>query len=136
MPATLAVLDFFAFYKVEGQSAGLALWQLFGSTNQLLAGLALLVVSLYLLERRRPSLPYVLPMVFMMATTLVAMVLKLRTFFAFGNTTLLIIGSIITAMALWLVVEAWLAIRRYRRTPPVDELEISITSPIPGPEVR
>jgi hypothetical protein len=33
--------------------AGLALWQLFGSTNQLLAGLALLLAALYLLERRR-----------------------------------------------------------------------------------
>ena len=56
----VAAIAFFAFYKIDGQSAGLALWQLFGSVNQLLAGLALLVVSLYLIQRGRPSLPYLM----------------------------------------------------------------------------
>ncbi len=79
LSSTLAVtaISFFAFYRIEGQSAGLVLWQLFGSTNQLLAGLALLTVSLYLLERGRMALPYLVPMVFMMVTTLIAMSSKL-----------------------------------------------------------
>ena len=88
LSSTLAVaaISFFAFYKIEGKSAGLALWQLFGSTNQLLAGLALLVVSLYLIQRRRFALPYLIPMVFMMITTVVAMSNKLRSYAADGNT--------------------------------------------------
>ena len=36
----VVVIAFFAFYKIGGRPAGLALWRLFGTTNQLLAGLA------------------------------------------------------------------------------------------------
>ncbi len=110
----VAAIAFFAFYKIDGKSAGLALWQLFGSTNQLLAGLALLVVSLYLIQRGRPSLPYLLPMLFMMITTLTAMIMKLRDFLAQDQKVLLALGAAITVIALWLVVEALLALRRQR----------------------
>jgi carbon starvation protein len=128
LSSTLAVaaISFFAFYRVEGRSAGLVLWQLFGSTNQLLAGLALLTVSLYLLQRRRFALPYLLPMVFMMITTLVAMIIKLHSFWRNGNTTLLVVGGAITFIALWLVVEAALAVSRYARTVPEQELDIAL----------
>jgi carbon starvation protein len=128
LSSTLAVaaISFFAFYRIEGRSAGLVLWQLFGSTNQLLAGLALLTVSLYLLERRRFALPYLLPMLFMMVTTLVAMTTKLHSFWRDGNTTLLIVGGAITLIALWLVVEAVLAVGRYTRTAPKRDLDIAM----------
>jgi carbon starvation protein len=122
----VAAVSFFAFYRIEGRSAGLALWQLFGSTNQLLAGLALLTVSLYLLQRRRFTLPYLVPMVFMMITTLIAMTTKLMSFWRAGNTTLLIVGGAITFIALWLVLEAALAIRRYARSPAVESLDIAL----------
>ncbi|MCP4895567.1 MAG: carbon starvation protein A [bacterium] len=126
--STLAVaaIAFFAFYKIEGKAAGLALWQLFGSTNQLLAGLALLVVSLYLIERRRPSLPYLIPMLFMMVTTLVAMTGKLRAYWQQRELVLLIVGGAIAAIAVWLVVEALIAVRRYLRSSPVESLEIDL----------
>ncbi|MEJ2583364.1 MAG: carbon starvation CstA family protein, partial [Acidobacteriota bacterium] len=128
LSSTLAVIaiSFFAFYRVEGRSAGLVLWQLFGSTNQLLAGLALLTVSLYLLQRRRFALPYLVPMVFMMVTTLVAMTTKLLSFWRDGNYTLLFVGGIISFIALWLVVEAVVAVRRFMRTPPEESLDIAM----------
>jgi carbon starvation protein len=124
--STVAVIaiSFFAFYRIEGRSAGLVLWQLFGSTNQLLAGLALLTVSLYLLQRRRFALPYLVPMVFMMITTLIAMTTKLVSFWRDGNNTLLFVGGAITLIAIWLVVEAALAVRRYTRSPAVESLDI------------
>ncbi len=129
--STLAVvaISFFAFYRIEGQSAGLVLWQLFGSTNQLLAGLALLTVSLYLLQRRRMALPFLVPMVFMMVTTLIAMSSKLLSFWRDGNSTLLFVGGAITFIAMWLVVEATLAILRYARTPPETDLDIALPDP-------
>jgi len=119
-------IAFFAFYEIEGRAAGLALWQLFGSTNQLLAGLALLVVALYLIQRRRRSLPYLVPMVFMMVSTLVAMAVKLRDFHREGQTVLLVVGGCITLIAVWLVVEAFLALRRYRREGPVESLDVTL----------
>ncbi len=126
--ATLAVgaIAFFAFYKIEGRAAGLALWQLFGSTNQLLAGLTLLVVTLYLVQRRRPALACLIPMLFMMASTLTAMLLKLRDYARQGEGILLVVGGCISAIALWLIVEAALALRRYRREKPVQRLEVAL----------
>ncbi len=128
LSSSLAVgaIAFFAFYKIDGKSAGLALWQLFGSTNQLLAGLALLVVSLYLIERRRIALPYLIPLVFMMVTTVIAMTTNLRKYYAAGNTTLLLVGGIISFIAAWLVVEAVIALRRYRREPAVAGLDVEM----------
>ncbi len=121
-----AAIAFFAFYEIDGRSAGLALWQLFGSTNQLLAGLALLVVALYLLERRRPSLPYLIPMVFMLVGALTAMAIKLGDFYREGQWLLLAVGSAITLTAIWLIVEAGLALGRYRRRSPQVALEIAL----------
>jgi carbon starvation protein len=128
LSSTLAVaaISFFAFYRIDGRAAGLALWQLFGSTNQLLAGLALLTVSLYLLQRKRPSLPYLIPMVFMMVTTVIAMFNKLRGFWMEGNHTLLVVGGAISGIAVWLVVEAVLAIRSYSRSPAEKSLDIAL----------
>ncbi len=128
LTSSLAVgaISFFAFYKIDGKSAGLALWQLFGSTNQLLAGLALLVISLYLIERRRFALPYLIPLVFMMVTTVIAMTTNLRKYYAEGNSTLLFVGGIISFIAVWLVVEAVIALRRYWRSEPVKSLDIAM----------
>ena len=128
--STLAAISiaFFAFYKIDGKSAGLSLWQLFGSTNQLLAGLALLVVALYLIQRRRPRLAYLIPMAFMMISTMAAMTVKLADFYRHGQTLLLVVGGCITAIALWLVVEALLALKRYRRQGGVESPEIPIST--------
>ena len=120
----VGAIAFFAFYEIDGRSAGLALWQLFGSTNQLLAGLALLLVALYLIQRRRPSLPYLLPMLFMMATTLTAMGLKLADYAREKQITLLAVGACISLIALWLVVEAVLALNRCRRAGPTPGLDL------------
>ena len=45
---------------------GLILWPLFGATNQLLAGLAFLVVSFFLWRRNIPVWFIVIPMIFML----------------------------------------------------------------------
>jgi len=123
-----SAIAFFAFYKVEGaggtsKSAALALWQLFGTTNQLLAGLTLILVTLYLRHRRWPIWPTALPAIFMMGSTVVAMVGNLRRFGAQegGDKLLFVVGGILLILAVWLVVEAVLALVQDRRT---DDPEI------------
>ncbi|MEK6236919.1 MAG: hypothetical protein N2C14_19600, partial [Planctomycetales bacterium] len=54
-------------------TAGKTLWLMFGTTNQLLAGLTLLAVSLFLFKLRRPMWYTFIPMVFMLGVTLTAM---------------------------------------------------------------
>jgi carbon starvation protein len=114
-------IGFFAFYKVDGKPAALALWALFGTTNQLLAGLTLGMVALYLRKRQWPSWPVAIPAVFMMGSTLFAMVGNLRTFYE-QDILLFTVGGILFALALWLVAEAVLAMVRLEHvtTPDVD----------------
>ena len=99
-------IGFFAFYKVGGKAAGLALWQLFGTTNQVLGGLTLLTITLYLIHQKRPFWYTAVPMVFMLSTTLVAMFLKIRDFWNSGAYLLLAIGVGILGLAIWLAIEA------------------------------
>lgn len=84
-----AAIMFFAFYKIDGQPAGLALWQLFGGTNQLIAGLALLTGTVYLKQRGRIWWPLALPAVYMICVTMIALGMKLRDFYRDGHDLLL-----------------------------------------------
>ena len=115
---------FFAFYEVGGESAGLVLWSLFGTTNQLLAGLALLAITVYLLRRGKPLVYTLVPMVFMLVSTLSAMGSNLIDFWRQGEVILLATGGLIFVLAVWLTLEAWVAVRRYRRRPVVEDLEV------------
>ena len=102
----VTVIGFFGFYEVGGQAAGLALWQLMGTTNQILGGLTLLTITLYLMQRRRPYWYTGVPMVFMLATTLIAMLIKIRDFWNQEAHFLLLLGVGILMLSVWLTVEA------------------------------
>ncbi len=118
LASSLAVvtIGFFAFYKIDGQAAGLALWQLFGTTNQVLGTLTLLVVSLYLMQKGRNYWFTAVPMVFMMVTTMVAMTIKMRDFWNLQSYLLLGVGATILGLSLWLALESVL---RVLQGPPV-----------------
>ncbi len=118
----IAAIAFFTFFRIEGRPAGLTLWQLFGTTNQILGGLTLLVVTLYLLQKGWPAVYTLVPMAFMMLTTLVAMGAKLVDFAAawradgaLGNLLLLAMGGAIFSLSLWLAVEAVIRFTRFRQ---------------------
>ena len=122
----VGAIGFFAFYKVGGKPAGLALWQLFGVTNQLLAGLTLSVASIYLLQRGRSPWFTGVPGVFMLVSTLIAMVGKCRDFLEKENYLLLTLCCALLVLAVWVLVEAALAIRRGDRHEG-DEIELPTT---------
>lgn len=113
-PATMiAVLTAFilSFYNGSGKGA-LTLWPLFGTANQLLAGLALLVITVYLVKKKIPTIYTVIPMVFMIAMTGWAMVLNLKKFYATQNWILVIIGGIIFLLEIWMIIEAFLLVKK------------------------
>ncbi|MCX7926438.1 MAG: carbon starvation protein A [Fimbriimonadales bacterium] len=118
----VGLIGFFALLKApdpvtgELKSVGTLLWSLFGASNQLLAALALLVVSLYLRSLGRPTLPTLVPMGFMLIATLTALIIGMRNFAEQGNTLLLGFSALIFALAVWLVGEAVMAWRRERAT--------------------
>jgi len=127
--STLAVLviAFFAFYKIGGSPAGLALWRLFGTTNQLLAGLALLAVSLYLYQRGKNPWYTAVPMVFMAVSTILAMFSNLSDFYAQwdeGGAILFVVGLILLILAFWLMGEAIAAVLRFRGKKPIATMKV------------
>ncbi|MBN2171291.1 MAG: carbon starvation protein A [Candidatus Krumholzibacteriota bacterium] len=111
--AVLAI-GYFAVAKVGGKPAGITLWALFGITNQLLGALGFLVMTLWFYKAGRPFLFLLLPMVFMMAITLVALPYSLWKFLLADPVSwpLLITGLAILVLDLWLIVEAFLSLRR------------------------
>ncbi|NRA94702.1 MAG: carbon starvation protein A [Planctomycetes bacterium] len=111
-------IAFFAFYEIGGEPMGRVLWQLFGTTNQLLAALTLLTVTLYLKQRGKNPLFTGVPMLFMLVTAFTAMVANLGkfsgqwTFDDSADTILFTVGAVLLVLAIWVVVEALLATRR------------------------
>ncbi|OYT74028.1 MAG: carbon starvation protein A [Armatimonadetes bacterium JP3_11] len=116
----VGLIGFFALLKApdpvtgEMKSVGALLWSLFGASNQLLAALALLVVSLYLRALGRPTLYTLLPMGFMLVATLGALIINMQDFANRGNMVLLGFCIVIFGLAVWLVGEALIAWRRGR----------------------
>lgn len=104
---------------------GSILWQLFGTSNQLLAGLSLLVVSLYLRALGRPSLYTAVPMVFMLVVTISALGWSMFQFWRQGNWLLLSLAGVILLLAGWLVGEA-LATAQRRVQPAAEALSLAI----------
>ena len=111
----VVAIGLFAFFKIDGQSAGLALWALFGTTNQLLGGLTLITVTLYLVIRRKNCLYTFIPMVFMLITTIAAMASNIRTFYLKDQLLLFVIGVGLLVLAAWLVIEGTLRFLQIRR---------------------
>ncbi|NQW04364.1 MAG: carbon starvation protein A [Acidobacteria bacterium] len=121
------IIAFFAFYTIDGRPAGLALWRLFGTTNQMLASLALLVVSLYLYQRGRNPWFTVVPMVFMAVSTIFAMLSNLQDFWAQwdeGGSLLFMVALALLVLAVWLMIEAVVAVQRFRGREPIDTMEV------------
>lgn len=105
----VSAIGFFAFILSTG---GKTLWTLFGTSNQLLAGLTLLTVSVFLFQLGRPVVYTLIPMLVMLGISVYALLLQLGGFLRAGNWPLVVITSGIIGMALWLVAEALRAFRR------------------------
>jgi len=108
-----------AFYSGDGQGA-MTLWPLFGTVNQLLAGLALLVLTIYLLRKKVSIKVAVIPFVFMVVMDGWAMLINIQNFATTGKVFLLIMAIIIFALMLWMIVEALVAARILERRAGVE----------------
>ena len=92
---------------------GLALWPLFGTTNQLVAGVTLLIVSIWLKKQGRPYIYTLVPMIAVSAVTAWAMVGNLFDYYADFETLWLlsISGTLILALDIWILLEGFRILR-------------------------
>ncbi len=107
------------------------LWQLFGSSNQLLAALALMMISLWLVSEGRRAAFAAVPMAFMFVTTIGALLMTAYNLFvvasaamgkgdagvAIGNYIMGILALFLVVAALVLAWDGWAAFRRSREAP-------------------
>jgi carbon starvation protein len=95
---------------VLASSGGLkTIWPVFGAANQLVAALALVVVSSYLIGVKRPRIYTVLPAIFMLLTTIGALIFKMIGFFAMGTFQGYLLGGVsllLTGLAIYIALEA------------------------------
>ncbi len=103
-------------------SGGYLLWPLFGTSNQLLAGITLMLLSLWLYRKGRNPLPTLVPMLFLLTMTIWAMTQQVVFEWsglgaAEAEWLLFAFGAAILGFALWILLEA---VRLFRRR---DELE-------------
>jgi len=106
--ATLAlplVFNVMTFHDARGAVIPVwrLIWPVFGSTNQLLGGLALMVVTLWLRRTGRPVWVTLIPMVLMVSATMLAL---LQLTLQYGLTLIGIIAGALLVLALVLLAEA------------------------------
>lgn len=104
----------------DGKGA-MILWPLFGSANQLLASLALLVITLYL--KRKGGLKFLvtaLPCIVMLTITSWAMVENEKMFMRNQDWLLVVIGAVIFLLAAWMIVEAVIVSVKGQKTDPAS----------------
>ncbi len=119
--ATLATLVLPLFFlMITKEAAYLTFWPIFGASNQLLAALTLLFVSVWLYKTGRNPLYTIIPMGFVLTMTLWALTYFLKPWFQglkFDDFQVNLISSvalILIAIALFLLVEAIAVVRRGR----------------------
>lgn len=124
----IATLVPFALTRIPGDFAFGTLWQLFGTTNQLTAGLALAVVAVWVTKRRRNPVAVLVPLVFLLVMTSWALIINLVRFATSDDAVDVFLMApldfVIFALAIWLIVEAGIALRRAwgeRREPPQEQ---------------
>lgn len=88
-----------------------ALWPIFGTANQLLAALVLLVVSVWLLLRQKKNAFTLIPAGFMVATTIASLVILMGNYIRNKNYTLVFADGLLMILsigAIWLFVRTFL----------------------------
>jgi carbon starvation protein len=104
-----------AFGAGGGGSGGRIIWPLFGTSNQLLAGLTLMVITVYLIKLKRPIKYTVIPLTFLLAMTVPALIIQLRDFYEAGNWLLVVMDLLILGASILVALEALAALARAKR---------------------
>ncbi len=96
---------------------GMLIWPLFGTTNQLLAGLTLLIISVILVKLGRPVVYTLVPMIFITTMALAAAIYQLGNLYREGGILypLLWIDVAIVLLAIFTMLEAGSAFLREKR---------------------
>jgi carbon starvation protein len=95
-------------------TGGLIIWPLFGTTNQLLAGLTLLVISVILMKKGRRTVFTIVPFIFLLTMTIFALLWQLAQFWRNEQYFLVVMDVLILVATIWVGLESLGALMRAR----------------------
>jgi carbon starvation protein len=127
--SVLAVVLPLGLAMAPGNLAFGRLWTLFGTTNQLTAGLALAVIAVWVLRNRRNPLAQIIPLAFLLTMTSWALLQNTLNFVRDGDWLLAPLNIVIFGLSIWLIVEAVSALRRGYR----ERIEVPVEAPPAAP---
>ena len=96
------------------KQAGWVLWPIFGASNQMLAALTLMVLTLYYWQKKKPFLPLLIPMLVIMIVTFSALLANAVRFYGV-NGILFILNLILITLILWMIYEGFNKVLEIRR---------------------
>jgi carbon starvation protein len=112
-----ALLCVVLMYILAYKNAFLVIWPAFGSANQLLASLALIAVSVWLVKRGKNAWFTVIPAIFMMITTLYSLaVLLLEKYLPKQNYILAVFAALLIILSIGVIGLAFNKWRELRKT--------------------
>jgi carbon starvation protein len=91
------------------------IWPLFGSTNQILASMTLLVISVMLIKMKRPAIYTLVPMTFVIVMAFLAGIIKLKEYYLEGNYLLVFLDAVVLIVSVLVMLESWSVIRKFKR---------------------
>lgn len=91
------------------------LWPLFGAANQMLAGLSLIVVSVWLYRQNKPWTYAAIPMAIVLGIAATALTHKVNAFIQADKPGLAAVGVLLLVLELWIIIEGALAVLRERK---------------------
>tara|TARA_B100000941_G_scaffold48284_1_gene30367 strand:- start:18700 stop:20349 length:1650 start_codon:yes stop_codon:yes gene_type:complete len=94
-----------AYFIANNDSLRNELWQTFGASNQMLAALTLMIISIYFFKKGKNIIPLVIPMIVIKAITISALIIKFNS-----STTILLksINAFLITLIFWMIIEGLL----------------------------
>ena len=94
-----------AYFIATNDSLRNELWQTFGASNQMLAALTLMIISIYFFKKGKNIIPLVIPMIVIKAITISALIIKFNS-----STTILLksINAFLITLIFWMIIEGLL----------------------------
>ncbi len=110
--ATTVVVVLAGYLGLSGKY--LQIWPVFGASNQLLAALTLLVITLLLIRKKSKFMVTLVPMAFMMIVCVWALINLMIANLKDGNTVLVVSTAFLVAMAALLMVQSAVSVIKVR----------------------
>ncbi|WP_019673583.1 carbon starvation CstA family protein [Psychrobacter lutiphocae] len=93
-------------------SGGMLIWPLFGTTNQLMAALTLMIVTVILLRKGKTVWYTLAPLSFLLVMAIFALILQLKTFYMDKNWLLIFLDIVILIATILVTFESFSVLRK------------------------